>query len=447
MYSHVIVNFPNTNTSPLYVYSMSFYQNKYEHEVASLVFRDWDVSYDSVEAGSPIEFNIKNNNNSRTFYGYVDHVKVHRDPGSFLTEVVVVGASYILKNEDQRVFKGMSADAIIQQIATENGFVAFTVSCPRVYPQVSQAGHTNWELMVRLAKQNGYSLRAENTELYFQPMMYEYTNKRAEAYKFVLRDPNDPSGSTLYSFVYSIGENVDHNGDKKAAIAISGIDAANNSSVSITKQIRNKNTRTRTSPEIFDKFATDIVATTSEVAAYESEAADNRNLFPYRGTAEVLGNPSLRPDMPVYLEGLGLLYSGYWTILGVEHRIVETERNTQTYTTILHVGSDSLGLAATWTDGQTITEPDYKPSRTIISGIRQTNIKPKTSLLTTAINVGPQSVGKLSKITNRSIPKINKQAVASPVWKTKTTTLNPISVSTKSTASTANRLLKKVPKI
>ena len=144
---------------------------------------------------------------------------------------------------------------------------------------------------------------------------------------------------------------------------------------------------------------------------------------------------------------MGNYYEGYWTILGTEHRIIEEERNSQLYTTILHLGTDSLGYANKWTDGSQIIVPSSKPARTIIPGVRQTNIVPKTSLNKTTINAGPQNTGNFSQATNRSKPLVNNRTVSAPTWKTGTKTLNPITQPATSTAPTINRLLTKIPKV
>jgi len=442
MFNYVSVSFPDTTLAPLHVYAMSFYQNKYEHEVASITFRDWAVQYDVVGSGSPITFTLNDNGKARTFYGYVHSVLVDRTPGSFLTEVVAVSASMVMKNESQTVYTELSADAVVQKIAKKHNFVAFTVPHPRIYPQIAQAGHTDWELLVRLAKQSGYSLRTENTELYFQPMLYDYENKRAEAPIFVMRDPNSSSGSTIYSFNPATSEALTYDGDMKAAVAISGLDASTINPISLTKQIKAPKTKSKSSIEFFDKFHTNTVATNPEVAAYEAEAAENRNAFPYRAVAEVKGTPTLRPDLPVYLDGLGGYYTGYWTILGTEHKVVEQERNSQVYTTVLYLGTDSLGGANAWTDGKRIVKPEPRATRTIIPGVRQTNIVPKTSLKRTAPALSPSYKGSFGSTNNRA-----KTALSSPLWKTATATLNPIQQSNKSHMPTSSRLLTKVPKL
>jgi Phage tail baseplate hub (GPD) len=442
MFNSVLVSFPNTTVAPLYVYSLSFYQNKYEHEIASITFRDWNVQYDVVEAGSPITFTITNDGKSRVFYGYVHSIVVDRTPGSFLTEVIAVSASMVMKNESQTVYTGLSADAVIQKIAKKHNFVAFTVPHPRIYPQIAQAGHTDWELCVRLAKQSGYSLRTENTEIYFQPMLYEYETKRAEASRFIMREPNDPSGSTIYSFNPAISEGFSYDGDMKAAVAISGLDSSSVSPISLTKQIRAPKTKHKSSNEFFDKFHTHVVATDPTVAAYEAEAADNRNVFPYRASAEVKGDPTLRPDLPVYLDGLGAYYTGYWIVLGVEHRIVEQERNSHVYTSILYLGTDSLGVANRWTDGKSVVAPDARPTRVVIPGVRQTNVVPKTTIKRVAPQISPSNKGAFGLTSNRSTTQLS-----SPLWKTGTATLNPITQPVTSQQPSIKRLLTKVPKL
>jgi phage protein D len=445
MFKYVSINFPNTSVGPKRVYEMTFYQNRYEHEVVVMHFRDWDVPYEAVEAGSPVHFNISNVGESRDFYGYIDHINVNKTPGTFTTQVVAVGASYVMKNQSQSVYKNLSADAIIKQIAVKHNFVAITAPHPRVYPQVSQTGHTDWELCVRLAKQSGYSLRTENTELYFQPMLHDYTEKRAQAVVLTMRDAQHPSGSDLYKFFPLVGEHLEHDGDQKAAIAVSGMDSGTKTPISHTKQTRNNPTRRKVASEFFDKFHTHVVADNPATAAYEAEAAENRTMFPYRATAEARGRISLRPDMPVYLVGVGGHYEGYWTILGTEHRIIEEQRNSQTYTTILHLGTDSLGQATKWTDGKVVSAPNGKQSRTIIPGVRQVNVPNKTVLHKPTINLGPQNTGQFTQATNRA-PAVGKnQKVTAPSWKTGTPAGSTQAAS--SVKTTATRLLKRIPKV
>lgn len=446
MFSPVIVEFPNSTAAPQFVYKLTLHQNRYKHEIAVIQFRDWGASYDAVQSGSPITFTIVDVTGKREFIGYVHSVTRDQSPSKNITEVMAVGPSYKMKSPHQRIYKDMSADGIIQQIASEYRFNAYTVAHPRVYPQVSQAGHTDWEFMVRLAKQCGYSLRTQNTEIYMQPVLQDFTLKREEAPRFYMNEANSNRGSTIYSFSPLISESIEHDGDRKAAIAVSGTDERSTSILSITQQTRPRKTKVKSKPEFFDKFATNIVATDPMVAKYEAEAAEQRASFPYRAEARVIGHVGLRPDFPVFLEGIGD-YSGYWVILGTEHVIEEQQRGLFLYTTTLHLGTDSLGSASVWEDGKVVLAPDYTPKRTLIPGVRQTNNPPQSSLLRTAPNVGPQSNGTFSTATNRPSARVNNRIVSAPNWVAKTKTPNPITQPPKKTQAFPNRLLSKITSI
>lgn len=442
MFNYIKVDFPDTTASPQYVYYANIYQNRYSHELAVIKFRDWGLEYDAVTPGTPVVLTIYGRNSRREMYGYVHHINPEKTPGKDFTEVVVIGASYWMGKPYQTIYRNITADQVIKKIASKNNFVAYAVPHPRVYPQISQAGHTDWEFMVRLAKQCGYTLRAQNTELYFQPILEDFTNFRASAPKFIMRSMSAPEGSTIYSFRPIIGESVAFDDATKAAVAISGVDQFSKTPLAITKQKRNKKTRKKQQVEFFDHFDSSVVANDVETAGHEADAAEERNTFPYRAVVEVLGDPDLRPDMPVFLEGIGQTYSGYWTILQTEHKIIEEERNRQRYTTILTVGVDSLGNANTWTDNKTIAAPDYSPKRTIIPNKKQTVVVPKTGLSTSSKALTPQSKGTFGSLDNRSKPASNRSQQA-PKWKSQTASLNNIITEPKKTPIILDRVLKR----
>jgi hypothetical protein len=441
MFDYVKVTFPNTTLQPQTIYSAVLKQNRYQHEMAILQFRDWDTQYNVISSGSPVHIKFFGTFASRDFYGYVHHVNPTKTPGKNFSEVVVIGASMVMKAPSQKVWVNKTADQVIKEIAAKHGFLAVTVPHPRVYPQISQTGHTDWEFMVRLAKQSGYSLRAENTEIYFQPHLDEYTKYRSQAPKFIQRPQEHVDGSTLYSFHPTIGESLNfEDGTFKSAVAVSGVDRYATTRVSSTQQKRNNSTRLTSQVEFFDRYDTHVVAPDPITAKHEAIAADDNNTFAYRATAVVLGEPDLRPDMPVYLDGIGGEHSGYWTILGTEHSIMETERNIQTYTTTLHLGADSLGSAKTWVDNQNVKQPDYAPKRTIIPNVRQTNYIPQSTLITTSVHPSPQVNGSFGTLKNRAKPTIRGTQISPPVWKNKSAGITNNFVETPKPPAVVNRL-------
>jgi len=444
MFNYISVNFPQTTIQPQVVYRANMFQRRYAHELVSLYFKDWGVQYDVVKAGSPVQLTISGFNEKREFYGYVHHINLDRSPGKDFTEVTVIGASFPMKQTAQAVYTNTTADQVVKDIAAKYNFVCYAVPHPRVYPQIAQAGHSDWELMVRLAKQCGYTLRATNTELYFQPVMDDYSKYRAEAPKFVLRQANNPQGSTIYSFKPMVGESIPYEDATKGAVAVGGVDITNQVPISITQQIRNAKTKTTQQNEFFDIFDTSVVIPDVNVAGFEAQAAENRNYFPYRGTVEVLGNPALRPDMPVYLDGIGDPYSGYWVVLEAHHHIVEEERNRQRYTTTLVVGTDSLGQAVQWTDSKTILAPDYRASRTILPNVLQTKVKPLTKLKQKVAYATNSNNGSFGSPQNRAKPLVGTLTNDVDMWETQTSSLDPIIYETQSPYFVTNRVATKL---
>lgn len=441
MSNFISVSFPDTAKPPVRPYSATLYQKNYEHEMLSVVFRDWNVEYDAIKPGSPVLVEMKGTTSSREFNGYVHHIEPNHTPGTAFTEVVMIGASFPLKQATQKVFKDYTADQVCRDIARKHGLSYFGVPHPRIFDQISHTGSTDWQILVRLAKQIGYTLRTQNTELYFEPILEDFKNYRSEASTFIMRSEGHIQGSTLYSFNPIISESISHDGDDmKAAHAIQGVDRVGKSPVSVTKKKRNPKTKTLAQYEMFDRFNTNIVAPSPEVAAFEAEAAELRASFPYRGMAVVLGEPDLRPNMPVYLNGIGSTYSGYWVILGAQHKIVETERNVYKYTTELYIGTDSLGSAEKF-GGTLVYSPPLKKVRTVKPGIAQTKKKPTSKIIKNNVKANKRNVTSFGKIGNRAKPIAGVKAPST--WKTTAPIKKITFTETKRSAAVTTRLQKR----
>lgn len=380
MLKFLSVNFNGIEGAPFRLSHFRYTQAKYQHELAYLTFNEWDTSIDFIKPGIPVDFEIKDPKGTKKFYGYVHHVEPNKTPGSDNVTVVVIGASYLLKQARQEVYKNITASDLAIAIAKQYNFSYGVTSHPRVYPQIAQSGQSDWQLLVRLAKQSGYSLRAENTELYFKPLDEDFAAYKSEAPRFYMNDANNPEGSTIYSFKPIVGETLsfDDSGTKSAT-AISGISLREaKTAFAVTNQKSETSIRTQRQNEFFDRFDTSTVVTDYASAVYEAESLEMITRYPYRASVEVLGNTDLKPDMPIYLEGVGADYSGYWTIIDTEHII-----DNLVYTTKLTLGIDSLGKANVWKDGKSLATAPNPDLRTITPGTYQTNVKPKTELKVT----------------------------------------------------------------
>jgi hypothetical protein len=172
------------------------------------------------------------------------------------------------------------------------------------------------------------------------------------------------------------------------------------------------------------------VANNYKTAVHEANSADDRSQFPYIAEAEVIGMTDLRPGMPIYLDNVGNEYSGYWTILHVEHHVIENELNSQTYTSILTVGSDSLGQISSL---KYPIKPSSTPIRVIKPNIKNTKVKPNTILKNTGLNLTPVKVTKLVSQVNRA--SVTGKGVSSSLWKSTHGDLNNVTKPNSSSAA------------
>ena len=430
MFNYITVDFKNVTDTPRYVYSANLRQERYKHELLELRFNDWNINYDNITASTPVEVVFKGVGTKKSFYGYVHHIEAQRTPGKNFATVTVIGASYVFKTQSQDVYLNTTADQVVKKLATKHKFVCHAEPHPRVYPQISQAGHSDWELINRLAKQCGYTVRAENTELYFQPMLQDYATYRESAPLFTMREAQNIAGTEIYSFTPMIVETIPYDDATKSAVAVSGLDIYQKSPIKHTQPKANKKTKKKSKQEFFDSFDPLAVVLNQEVAKYEAEAAEARNSFPYRATVEVIGDPRLKPNYPVYLDGLGENYSGYWIVLKAEHKVIEERRNVQKYTTVIEVGTDSLGSANTWTDNKRVASPDPLGKRSIIPGVKQTVVVPTSSLSKTSNINSPQLTAPFGSTENRETTFTSGQAITPDVWKSDLSSLNTITVET-----------------
>jgi phage protein D len=407
MFNYLDIKFPTLDNPLTRAAEFTHTHARYEHEMVDIYFGDWGTSYESITTGTPVSVTMAGVGSTRTMNGYVHHVTPDLSPDKNYVKITVIGSSYAFKQQSQKVWVDATADQVISELANSHGFSYISTPSERVYDQISQAGMSDWELMVKLAKQNGYSLKADNTTIVFQPLTQEFTDMRQQAALYSMSGL-DTKLTGIYSFKPVIGEAIPFSDAKKTTVAVGGVDRKSSVDHVNTNQTAIKTTRSKSTAPTFDSYHTGVVAPTYKIAKYESTAADERNRYAYRGEVVIPGNPTLLPDAPIYLDGIGNTYSGYWTVLSVQNYV-----NKEVYTTTLEVGTDSLGLAAKWTDNKDVLYPEQSIKRVVTPGIRQVNIAPKTQLKRT----GP-SIKKGASIPHSVVKNVSKvQSKVAPSYK------------------------------
>ena len=407
-FSYIDVQFPTLSTPLNRAAELLLSHGRYEHETATIYFTNWDPTYETLSPGTPVIVTLTGGRSSETYNMYVNYIRPDLSPSKNYLEVNLIGASFPLKQQSQRVWADVTADRVAADIAKSHNFSYVSVPHPRVYEQITQAGKTDWELLVSLAKQSGYSVSAVNTTLYFQPLAQSFTEKRAIAHYFTMTNLSSKA-TEIYSFVPMIGEAIPFQDAKKSTVSISGIDPRSKTPHSHRGAKATRYTRIKGTAPTFDSYDTSVVAPSFEVSKYETDAAIARNSYPYRGKVVVIGTPGIRPDDAVFLANIGESYSGYWTVLKVEHEI----ENNRQFVTTLHVGTDSLGLSSSWQGEAPVLAPNEKVSRILSPTKRKNNKIPATKLAKTG-------KGKKQSLTNHfsltSKTKAAKTAGASYKW-------------------------------
>lgn len=407
MSSYVTIELPNSQYQFQRVYSVNLHQENYLHDYATLYVRDWAVKPTLVKPGTLIKLNIR----GKDFHGYIHDLKNVQENGKNFTKVGFIGASYVMRQASQKIYSNMTADQVITIIAKKYNFAYKVTAHPRVYPQINQAGLTDWQLMVKLAKESGYFLRAENTEIYFQPFNEDFDDLHSQALSFTKADGGFKPVNPIYSFKPTISETLNNMGFEKASVSVAGINPLTGDDFRHTQQVSFDPSRQFSNPALFDKHATTTVVNDYVTATQISKTADENNRFPYKAQVEVIGVPSLRPGMPVYLGNVGTEYSGYWTILAIEHKIIEEHLNQQRHTTILTVATDSLGQIL---DPIKNATPPVDRVRKIIPNVRNTTVKPKTVIKKPGLTIKPTQVISLVSKSNQKSP--SGQLVTPTTW-------------------------------
>jgi hypothetical protein len=116
-----------------------------------------------------------------TWNGYIDHIRQNNTHQGGNTDIVCVGASWVFKDTDQKIFKNTTSDQVVSKIAHAYGMECVVQRDPRKRDSIVQAGQSHWQLFRRLANQNGYALRCENTTLFFVSKDKPYQSKKDSA--------------------------------------------------------------------------------------------------------------------------------------------------------------------------------------------------------------------------------------------------------------------------
>ena len=180
--------FPKAPDMELVLIGAELHQDPNEHDRLVLHYKGKPANRkNSIVSGDPVIFTFKSGKLTSTWNGYIYHVRQDHSLQGGNTDVVCVGASWVLQNTDQKIYKNVTSDQVISKIAKKHSMAAITQRDPRVRDQVSQSGQSDWQLCRSLANQNGFVLRTENTTIIFvsKDKIYQSQKNSAPYFNYV----------------------------------------------------------------------------------------------------------------------------------------------------------------------------------------------------------------------------------------------------------------------
>lgn len=161
------VEFPKAPGFNLLLVSAQLHQVLGNHDLLVLKFAKKINSKEvSVASYDPVIFTWTSGSEKAVFTGHVHNITpvVTTDNE---TTITCISSSYVFKNTDQKIYKNVTADQVIQKIANKYGYKAITQRHPKVWKTVVQAGQSDWQIMRRMAHETGFNLKVDNTSVYF----------------------------------------------------------------------------------------------------------------------------------------------------------------------------------------------------------------------------------------------------------------------------------------
>lgn len=161
------VKFPKTSDFNLPLIHAQLTHKMHTHELLVLTFAGKiNASAIVVASGDPVVFKWTSGAEYRTFVGYVHSIRPITS-GDNKTEIYCVSSTYLLKNTAQKIYKNVTADAVVKKVCKKYGIKAVTQRHGRVWDSIVQTGESDWQLLRRLAKITGFALTTDGTTVFF----------------------------------------------------------------------------------------------------------------------------------------------------------------------------------------------------------------------------------------------------------------------------------------
>lgn len=323
------VNFPGYFLNEYPAMELLVREGEFEHDVAQVTLSVDNVVLPKYPPGTPIRLDWGwTDQHPATFVGYVDHAKLNVSDSEMPTVTLnCLSASKSLEGTSEFVFSNANIPAIVNAIASQHGFAAFvSPEVQRVFALLPQLNRSNWDFLVWVVQQFGFSLTAEGTNLYIQPRRLNISNSVPT---FDLVRGFDQQEGAIYNFTQRDGVAPFNSHDILKAFGITD----DGSIINLIERGDPADLIPRVIKANVERVVTDFVH------GYEQLSAQlGLDTFHVDAHAEISGDPRVRPAGTIRLVDVNKATSdGFWWVNNVDHHLTPTD-----YRMTCSLGRDSV---------------------------------------------------------------------------------------------------------
>lgn len=325
-YSVEFPTLPSISKPPTFV---DLIQKQNSHDILVLRFTTTSTMWvENLKTGVPVKFSWKQDDLSRVWYGYVSFVsRVVASQKLKTMEVYCIGSSFVLKEGVVRTFSNTTITDAVSQIAKEFGLNFIGESHPRVFDQLTIAGHSYWEWINEQAKRIGYGVYTDGANLVFRPFdkLIDQTIYEAPILEWTTTIANVESqlaGNTLEYFKVLNGEMIEFDQAARSIKITGGVDPYSSKETysSTNPSMLGQQLRETVSDTLFSEYRSDYVVHTDVDSKAASDGSATLARFNMPAYVKAKGDPRFRPYGIVSIKNTGTLTDGYWVIKEVTHR-------------------------------------------------------------------------------------------------------------------------------
>lgn len=310
---------------------VQLHQKNTHHDVLVLTYHSTSSkNFKLLKTGVPVKFSWKQGGRKAEWLGYVS--SVGRTVGAEKNKdmsITCVSSSYVLKQRVAKTYTNKTIPEVVAQIAKDNKFRFVGENHTRRFSGLSAGGSSIWEWLHELASRIGYVAYVSGTDLIFRPFDKLLDEASADVPIFQMWATHIPRtlhqiDRTLDRIVLTQGDNIEDGSASRSNKIVSGIHPVTGKPFTANKSPKQvgKGLRTAVNDVLFDDYRTDQIVHDKLTAMGAAEGSAHMARFNMPAKIWGQGDPRVRPNHLVYIDGTGTDTNGYWLVRSVIHKFV-----------------------------------------------------------------------------------------------------------------------------